>query len=148
MQSELTGRSVSETATTAPAAPAQSRQNMRSIRLVLLSVLLAGAGQLIFKAAVSQLGQLEISVDLFIAFATSPALLLGLAVFGVSAFLWLVALMKADLSFAYPFLSLSYVVVLIGGSLLFAEKITTLRIIGFLVIISGIFIVARGESDS
>jgi drug/metabolite transporter (DMT)-like permease len=59
--------------------------------------------------------------------------------------LWLLALMKADLSFAYPFLSLTYIAVLIGGAVLFQENVTLPRVIGFAVIVSGVLIVARSE---
>ncbi len=120
--------------------------NLGSVGLILLSVLLAGSGQLIFKAALNQIGQLQLSLEMFVKLATSPLLLLGLAVFGLSALLWLIALMKAELSFAYPFLSLTYVIVLVGGALLFHEQITLARIIGFIVIVTGLFVVARDDT--
>jgi drug/metabolite transporter (DMT)-like permease len=50
--------------------------------------------------------------------------------------------MRAELSFAYPFLSLSYVLVLIGGAVVFQETITPLRVAGFGAIIIGLFVVA------
>lgn len=136
-------RSSSQTSADAP----RHNTNLGAVGTILLSVLFAGCGQLIFKAALNDIGELELSVDMFISMATSPLLLLGLAVFGVSAFLWLIALMKADLSFAFPFISLSYVIVLLGGAILFDEKITALRMFGFVLIVAGIFVVARGEAS-
>jgi drug/metabolite transporter (DMT)-like permease len=115
---------------------------MAQIRLVLLSVLLAAVGQLTFKAALNEIGGLSLSLEMFVKLATSPLMLLGMAIFAGSALLWLIALMKTDLSFAYPFLSLSYVLVLLGGALLFKEAITPLRVLGFLVIVIGLFVVA------
>lgn len=121
--------------------------NLGSIGLILLSVLLAGSGQLIFKAALNDIGELSISVDMFISLITSPLLILGLLVFGASAVFWLIALMKAELSFAYPFLGLTHIIVLLGGAVLFDEKITWLRIVGFMFIITGLFVIARGEQE-
>lgn len=121
--------------------------NLSSLGLILLSVLLAGTGQLIFKAALNDIGELSISADMFISLITSPLLILGLFVFGISAVFWLIALMKAELSFAYPFLGLTHVIVLLGGSLLFDDKITWLRIVGFMFIIAGLFVIARGEQE-
>lgn len=121
--------------------------NLGSLGLILLSVVLAGSGQLIFKAALNEIGELTIGFDTLISLATSPLLILGLGVFGVSAVFWLIALMKAELSFAYPFLSLSYVIVLMGGVVLFDETITVLRVAGFALIVTGLFVVARSERD-
>ncbi len=128
-----------------PALATQQAVNLRSVGLILTSVVLGGIGQLAFKAGLNQIGGLQLSLDMFVKILTTPMVLLGLAVFAVSALLWLIALMSAELSFAYPFLSFTYVIVLVGGALLFGEQITALRLLGFGVIITGIFIVARSE---
>jgi drug/metabolite transporter (DMT)-like permease len=125
--------------------PSEKAKNLGSVSLILTSVLLAGSGQLIFKAALNDIGELTLSLQMFIDLATSPLLIFGLGVFGVSALIWLIALMKAELSFAYPFLSLSYIIVLVGGSLVFGEEITPARVFGFVMIITGLMVVARGE---
>lgn len=128
-----------------PAGMSRKAANLSSLGMILASVLLAASGQLIFKAAVNETGKLEFTIDHLIDLATSPLLILGMAVFGASAFLWLVALMKAELSFAYPFLSISYMLVMIGGALFFNEALTAPRIIGVAVIICGLLVIARSE---
>lgn len=122
--------------------------NLQSIGLVLLSVAFGAVGQLVLKAAMNHLGGLQFSVDTLLKMATSPLLLLGIAIFGISTLLWLLALTKADLSFAYPFLSLTYIAVLIGGALLFHERVTLSRVLGFAVIVTGVWIVARSEKKA
>lgn len=119
--------------------------NLQSVGLVLASVAFGAVGQLTLKAAMNGLGQLQFSVDTLLRMATSPLLLIGIAIFGISTLLWLLALTKADLSFAYPFLSLTYIAVLIGGALLFHERVTLVRVLGFAVIVTGVWIVARSE---
>lgn len=116
--------------------------NRGSVGLVLISVLLAAAGQLTFKAGLNQIGGLTLSLDMIVSLLMNPLMLLGLAIFAASALLWLIALMRAELSFAYPFLSLSYVLVLAGGAVLFDEQISPLRLLGFALIIVGLFVVA------
>jgi drug/metabolite transporter (DMT)-like permease len=125
--------------------PQKSSANMQSIGLVLASVAFGAVGQLTLKAAMNGLGQLQFSAETLLRMATSPLLLIGIAIFGVSTLLWLLALTKADLSFAYPFLSLTYIAVLIGGALLFHERVTFVRVLGFAVILTGVWIVARSE---
>ena len=128
-----------------------SSANVQSIGMVLASVAFGAIGQLLLKAgmnsvvAASATGKLQLSVDTLIHMATNPLLIVGIAIFGVSTLLWLFALAKADLSFAYPFLSLTYLAVLVGGAFLFGDKVTLPRVVGFAVIITGVLIVARSE---
>jgi drug/metabolite transporter (DMT)-like permease len=133
-----------------PATPhiAESRMqsaNLQSIGLVLLSVTLGAAGQLMIKAAVNEMGPLQLSVQMMLKMVSSPLLIIALGIYAFSAILWLLALMKADLSFAYPFLSLTYVAVLLGGAVLFHEQVTLMRLVGFIVIVLGLVIITRSE---
>ena len=125
-----------------------SHTNRQAIGILLLSVVAGAIGQLTLKAAVNQVGKLELSAQMLIKLGTNPIFILALGVYFVSAVLWLLGLMKADLSFAYPFLSLTYIAVLLGGALLFHENITWLRLVGCAVIIGGLLIIARGENKS
>ena len=126
-----------------------STANVQSIGMVLASVAFGAVGQLTLKAGMNSIvqsyGKLQLSVDTLLHMATNPLLIVGIAIFGVSTLLWLFALAKADLSFAYPFLSLTYLAVLIGGAFLFGDKVTLPRVVGFAVIIAGVLIVARSE---
>ncbi|GIL11643.1 MAG: hypothetical protein BroJett038_03630 [Chloroflexota bacterium] len=130
---------------TIPENPKTTSANLQSVGLVLASVACGAVGQLVLKAAMNGLGQLQPSLETLVAMATSPLLLVGIGIFGISTLLWLLALIKADLSFAYPFLSLTYIAVLIGGAVLFHEQVTLDRVLGFAVIVTGVWIVARSE---
>jgi multidrug transporter EmrE-like cation transporter len=57
--------------------------------------------------------------------------------------LHLMALSRVDLSFAYPFLSISYVLVLAAGYFWFGESVNATRILGVALICFGTFFVAR-----
>lgn len=122
---------------------------MQSLGMVLTSVAFGAVGQLVLKAGMNSLvetyGKLQLSAETLLHMATTPLLIVGIAIFGISTLLWLFALAKADLSFAYPFLSLTYLAVLLGGAFLFGDKVTLPRVVGFAVIIAGVWIVARSE---
>lgn len=75
--------------------------------------------------------------------ALNPYVVGGLAVLVFSMGLHLMALSRVDLSFAYPFLSVSYVLVLAAGYVWFGESINASRIIGVALICVGTFFVAR-----
>ncbi len=134
-----------------PETPQNNRHNAnsQSIGILLTSVAFGAVGQLILKAGMNSMvetyGKLQLTGATLLHMATNPLLIVGIAIFGVSTLLWLFALAKADLSFAYPFLSLTYLAVLIGGAFLFGDKVTLPRVLGFVIIITGVFIVARSD---
>ena len=62
----------------------------------------------------------------------------------LAALCWMAAMTKFDLSFAYPFMSLSFVLVLMFSGAIFHEPINLPKIIGILCIMFGIIISAQG----
>lgn len=56
---------------------------------------------------------------------------------------WMAAMTKFDISFAYPFMSLSFVLVLVLSAVLLAEPITRGKVAGIVLIIAGIWLSTR-----
>jgi drug/metabolite transporter (DMT)-like permease len=75
--------------------------------------------------------------------ATSPWVIGGLVVYGLGVLNWLMALSRLELSYVYPFASLSYVGIIIGSYFLFKEKLSRLRLIGIFIIIVGVLITSQ-----
>jgi uncharacterized membrane protein len=73
----------------------------------------------------------------------NPFVLLGFVMYGLSTIFWLIALSKKDLSFVYPFISLTYVLVLVLSSLVLKEDIGINKLAGTLIIMFGLVIIAR-----
>ncbi len=57
---------------------------------------------------------------------------------------WMAAMTKLDLSHAYPFISLTFVLVIILSNVFFHEVITTPKIIGLGLIVLGTVVGSRG----
>ena len=114
---------------------------------LLIAMSMSVCGELMLKHGMNNVGTLDLTGwhavgQLFRAF-TNPFVLGGLIViFGGSIF-WLSVLSKADLSWAYPMLSLSYVVGVLLSAVLLNETITGIRIAGALIIVLGVFLVYR-----
>jgi drug/metabolite transporter (DMT)-like permease len=119
------------------------------IALILTSVTLAALAQLTLKSGVNRVTSgrngvgLQITGGSLRSLLTSPVVWTGLLLFGLSAVVWLFALSRATLSFAYPFASLSYVLILIFGRFVLHEQITPLRLLGVALIVAGIVLVAQ-----
>jgi multidrug transporter EmrE-like cation transporter len=114
---------------------------------ILISVIAGAAGQLLLKRGMSSMGPLTLSagqlLPLIWRLATNPFVVFGLVVYMGGTLFWLTALSRVDLSYAYPFASLSYVVMLAASWKLFGEDISALRVLGSLVIMAGVFLISR-----
>lgn len=116
--------------------------------LVLVSVSFSVMGQVALKAGMSQVGRIGSQAalaagDLVWRVATTPFVLLGLACYALGAVAWLVVLSRLDLSFAYPFLALNFVLITVASRLVLGETVPMLRWLGVVVICFGVILVAR-----
>jgi len=118
-----------------------------SIVYILISVIGGAAGQILLKKGMSSLGPLTLAWNDLITnlwrIATNPYVFTGLGIYVISVVFWLFALSRVDLSFAYPFASLSYVIMLIASWRLFDENITPVRLIGTLLVGIGVLVISR-----
>lgn len=117
------------------------------IAMILVSVGLAAVAQLTLKHGMNQVrarsGVVELSLGSLKAVAVTPYVWAGLALFGVSALLWLAVLSRASLSFAYPFAALTYVLILLFDHFALDEPVSALRWGGVAFIVAGIFLISR-----
>jgi len=74
---------------------------------------------------------------------TNWYLISGLALFGAGFVLWVVILNKVQLSVAAPIMSLAYVFVMIFSYFLFKEPITGIKVIGVILILTGVVFITR-----
>lgn len=125
-----------------------SRTEMKiAITYILLSVSLSGIGQILLKKGMNALGPMSITLtqlfSILFRMGTNPFVFIGLMVYVIGVVFWLAALSQVDLSYAYPFASLSYVVMLAASWVLFNENINPLRLFGTLVVCAGVLLIAR-----
>jgi drug/metabolite transporter (DMT)-like permease len=72
-----------------------------------------------------------------------PVLLTGLAMYAASAITWIWVLSRVDISLAYPFVSLSFVITFLFGIWLFNEPVNAMKLIGTAFIIGGCFLITK-----
>jgi multidrug transporter EmrE-like cation transporter len=114
-----------------------------SVALLLFAVVSAATGQVMLKHGmqIASARAADFGGSLALRAATSPWVLLGLVVFGVSAVAWLAALARVPLSVAYPFNALGYIVILTASVVLLHERANVLTWVGSLMVVSGLLIV-------
>lgn len=117
------------------------------IPLIIAVVTTNAMSQILLKKGMNTIGKFDFGggtlLNMLPVVAFNPYVVGGLAVLVFSMGLHLMALSRVELSFAYPFLSVSYVLVLVAGYFLFGEAVTASRIIGVALICGGTFFIAR-----
>lgn len=120
---------------------------MNNIILILSSVTLNAVAQLLMKKAMYHIGEISGGFTGFI--SALPILIsnffvwLSFIIYSASILLWVIVLSKVEVSFAYPFFSIGYIVTVLGGYIFFSEDISFMRISGILCICIGTILVAR-----
>lgn len=119
------------------------------VMLILCSVLLSAFAQITLKIGMS-------SPIIQHAIASSSALTViqsvstnlyvigGLGLYFASAAVWLFVLAKVDVSFAYPFVGLGFVVTMLLAFFINGEVLSTTKVVGTLCIALGVAIMAQG----
>jgi multidrug transporter EmrE-like cation transporter len=115
--------------------------------LILLGVLLNAGAQLLLKAGMNQIGHFDFSianmVPIGLRVAATPPIVVGLFAYVFSVIVWLLVLSRVQVSYAYPMLSIGYVVNAVAAYYLFGEDLSIIRIMGIVVIIAGVYLISR-----
>lgn len=114
-----------------------------NMALLLFAVGAAAVGQLMLRHGMQTASARAASThgSLAAAAVTSPWVLLGLMVFGVSAIAWLTTLSRVPLSIAYPFNALGYLAILTASVLVLHERANVWTWVGSLLVVSGLIMV-------
>jgi drug/metabolite transporter (DMT)-like permease len=114
--------------------------------VILLSVGCSATAHLLMKIGMVQVmdGQPGTAL-LHLALRTSfnPWVVGGMFLHVAALGLWLAALAKVEVSYAYPFISLGFVIVAAASYFLLGEQLTWLRIAGMAVIATGVILVSQ-----
>ena len=120
---------------------------MSHLPLILFGVLLNAAAQLFLKEGMRRIGHFEFVwaniVPIGLQAATNLFILGGLACYVVSVVVWLLVLSRVEVSFAYPLLSVGYIVNAVAGYYLFQENLSVTRITGIVIICIGVYFITR-----
>ena len=119
---------------------------MNVFLLAVTSIVMSVAAQFALKAGMTEiksgLPPLESAgMHSLVPFLTNKWLILGFALYGLGAIVWLSVLTRWDVSKAYPLVGLGFVLSLVVGFAL-GEMVTLGRILGVLLIVAGVVVVA------
>lgn len=114
--------------------------------LILASVLLNCFAQVLMRKGMLSNGEIGAFSKLV---SSIPDMLTNIYLWGamicyvVSIPIWMVVLSKVEVSYAYPFLSIGYILSAVIGYFWLAEHISPIRIVGIFVICIGVVLISR-----
>jgi drug/metabolite transporter (DMT)-like permease len=116
--------------------------------LILLSISLSAIAQVLFKFGMSSVAVRQAlaagsPMQAAIAVFLSAGVLGGLSLYGIGTVLWLGVLSRTEVSQAYPFVGLGFVLTALIGYFLFGDALGPLRIVGIALVVAGIFLISR-----
>ena len=115
---------------------------------IFLTIILTVYGQIAIKWQVLKAGALPEALPDKTAFLfnllLNPWVISAFAAALLASVFWMAAMTKLQLSHAYPFMSLAFVLILMASGLFFHEPITPLKIAGIVLIVLGIIVGSQG----
>lgn len=105
---------------------------LKGVILIIISALCTSFGQLLWK-----IGSQDNLVWLFI----------GFILYGLGAINMIVALKYGQLSILHPIMCIGYIFTLINGYIFLDETINMSQLFGIVIVIIGVYFIARGGED-
>ena len=128
-----------------------ARAGTSVILLILVAVAIGAVAQILLKRGMTQPefqlpgGPLANTITIAQAFLR-PLVFVGIVLYVVSTFIWLVVLSRAPLNVAYPMISFGYVLVVLLSAWLLNEKVAFTTGAGLALICGGVVLIGLGAS--
>lgn len=124
-----------------------TRSKMIGFVYIGLTILFTVYGQMVIKWQVSNAGEfppdLGDKILFILKLLLNPWIISSLAAAFIASLSWMAAMTQFELSFAYPFMSLAFVLVMLLSIMFLGEQLTWTKVAGTLIIISGLFVITR-----
>ena len=115
---------------------------------IVLTMVFTVYGQIVLKWRIQEFGSLPSGtfdkIRFLLTLLLDPVIFSGFAAGFLAGLAWMAAVSRFDLSHAYPFLSLNFVIVLLLSGWLLGEPVTWQKTAGITMIILGTVVASRG----
>lgn len=111
--------------------------------LIASCVGIAASGQVLLKIGMSRIGRIEGAADLvsrqfLVGSITTWQIPAAIALYVIGLVLWMAVLSRESLSFAYPFLALTYLLAVVLDATMLGTHISALRWAGVALVVGGL----------
>lgn len=122
--------------------------NIKTLLLILCSVSISAFAQISLKTGMSE-NTIQRTLESGLNFETALSIMTnfhviaGLFLYGFGAILWLFVLARVDVSYAYPFVGLGFLLTMLFAVLFLQEPVKLIRLIGTIFVVIGVVMVSR-----
>ncbi len=123
--------------------------NLKIFLLIIISVTFSALAQIVLKFGMTsekiqhvldnKLNRLEV----FLTIIGNTHVIGGLAIYGIGALLWLLVLSRLDVSQAYPFVGMGFILTMLFAFIFLGEPMKAARILGTLLVTAGVILISR-----
>lgn len=122
--------------------------NATVFALILFSVSLSAIAQIALKSGMSQPAMAAAIASgewpaIALQLIQSPGVLGGLGLYLFGTLTWLFVLARVEVSYAYPFVGIGFILTMLFGKFLMGDSVGFSRILGTLLVASGVVLIAR-----
>jgi multidrug transporter EmrE-like cation transporter len=114
---------------------------------ILLTLAFTVYGQLVLKWQMGSAGPLPAGLLDKLAFLLqqfmNPWIFSGFVSAFVASLAWMAAMTRFELNYAYPFMSLAFVIVMVLGVVFLGEAVNARKVLGTLMVVAGLVVIAR-----
>lgn len=114
---------------------------------IALTLLFTVYGQLVLKWQIGGAGPLPAGAFDKLWFLlrqfTNPWIFSGFVSAFIASLAWMAAMTRFDLGYAYPFMSLAFVLVMVFGIAFLGEVLSWAKVLGTLLVVAGLIVIAR-----
>lgn len=118
----------------------ETRKHTHPLLLVLIAISIGAIAQILLKKGMT--GIILLGPASLIAAVFTPYVFVGLALYAFSTLFWLKVLSTQELSYVYPMIAVSYVIVAVLSAFFLHEKISLMRGLSLAVICAGVAMLA------
>ena len=117
------------------------------IPLILSGVALNAFAQVSLKKGMQAIGIFSFTLDNVLPIGlraiVNPFILAGLLCYVVSVVIWLMVLSRVEVTYAYPFLSVGYIITALAGLIFLDENMGLMRWAGVFIICVGVVLISK-----
>ncbi len=111
--------------------------------IIISSIACSALAQIMLKLGMSRQSIDSITAESLIRLFLNPFIIAGMGLYITAMLIWLYVLKQVEVSYAYPFTALGFVLVMAISYFFMAEQVTPLRLAGIGLIIAGIFLISK-----
>ena len=116
----------------------------RGVSLIVISAAMTAAANLLMRVGVRAAGGFTLSTHFLLAVLGQWKFVTGFVLYGLAAVLWFAIVATEDLTSSYPMLvGVVFVLVTAGAVYFFQERVSSQKIAGLIIILTGILLVGR-----